>query len=155
MTWLVDAEPIATTLATRRARLGAFVIDQVIALVTFGMARLLAFTVIGVLAYLSVFAVNIVQIILLGTRGQTFGKMILRIAIVDRIDKMPPGYVRVFLIRQLPLVVVSFFVPVLMIPYLLVDGLPIFTSSRRCIHDLLAGTIVIDSLPDTATANSL
>jgi hypothetical protein len=74
--------------------------------------------------------------------------MILKIAIVDRIDKTPPGFVRAALIRQLPLMVVSLFTPTFTLVYLLVDGSPIFASSRRCLHDRLAGTIVVDAAHD-------
>jgi len=156
MTWLIDTEPIVTTLATRRSRFAAFLIDQVIGLATLWIARYLAVTVLGVLAYVCMVAVNIAQIILLGRRGQTFGKMILKIAIVDRFDKTPLGYVRAALIRQLPLFAVSLFVPPLALPYLLIDGAPIFASSRRCVHDRLVGTIVIDVPPaDTSQTLSL
>ena len=88
------------------------------------------------------------QIILLGTRGQTIGKMLIKIAIVDKIDKTPPGFVRAALIRQLPTMILTTFLPRLAGVYLLVDSAFIFGSARRCVHDYLAGTVVVESAPN-------
>jgi uncharacterized RDD family membrane protein YckC len=137
-----DTEPIAATLAARSTRLLAFLIDQVIGAGALLLLKLVAVSIGGVLVWVVLMALNVVQIILVSTRGQSIGKMMMRIAIVDGIDKVPPGFVRAGLIRTIPLMVVSVVVPVLTLPYLVVDALPIFTSSRRCIHDHLAGTIV-------------
>jgi uncharacterized RDD family membrane protein YckC len=73
---------------------------------------------------------------------------VVKVAIVDKTDKAPPGFVRAALIRQLPLMVINLFLPAWTLPCLLLDVLPIFGSARRCIHDRVAGTIVIDVLPD-------
>jgi uncharacterized RDD family membrane protein YckC len=144
MTWPPYGEPIPTTLATRRVRLLAFLIDQLLALAAASLSRMLALSVVGVLAYVCLVAFAIVQIILVGTRGQTIGKMLLKIAIVDRIDKVPPGFVRAALIRQLPLMVVSFFTPTFTLIYLFVDGSTVFATPRRCVHDYIAGTVVVN-----------
>jgi uncharacterized RDD family membrane protein YckC len=111
MSWLVDSEPFSTTLATRDARFIAFLIDQILGLAANSIARILAQSAIGALSYVCLMAFSIVQIILVGTRGQTIGKLILRIAIVDYVDRTPPGFVRAALIRQLPLMVVFLFTP--------------------------------------------
>ena len=137
-----DTEPIVATLAARSSRFLAFVIDQVIGAGALLLLKLMAFSVGGVLAWIALMALNVVQIILVSTRGQSIGKMIMRIAIVDRIDKIPPGFVRAGLIRTVPLLAVSLFIPKLALPYLVVDSLPVFMSSRRCVHDYLAGTVV-------------
>ena len=84
----------------------------------------------------------------LDNAGQTIGKLILKIAIVDHIDGMPPGFVRAALIRQLPLMVVSLFTPAFILGYLFVDGSLIFRPPRRCVHDYIAGTIVINVTSD-------
>jgi uncharacterized RDD family membrane protein YckC len=149
MAWLLDAQTVETTLASRRIRLGVFLFDQTLAATMLVVARSFAHNLLGVLAYLAMVGLNILQIILLGTRGQTIGKMILNIAVVDHVDKMPPGFVRAGLIRQLPIMIVSLFTPALTVFYLILDGAPIFTSSRRCRHDYLAGTVVITVIPDT------
>ena len=154
MAWLLDAQTVETTLASRRIRLGAFLFDQTLAATMLVVARSFAHNLLGVLAYLAMVGLNILQIILLGTRGQTIGKMILNIAVVDHVDKMPPGFVRAGLIRQLPIMIVSLFTPALTVFYLILDGAPIFTSSRRCLHDYLAGTVVITLIPDTAAPST-
>jgi uncharacterized RDD family membrane protein YckC len=150
MAWLLDAQTVETTLASRRIRLGVFLFDQTLAATMLVVARSFAHNALGVLAYIAMGGLNVAQIILLGTRGQTIGKMILNIDVVDHIDKMPPGFVRAALIRQLPIMIVGLFAPALTLVYLILDGAPIFTSSRRCLHDYLAGTVVITLIPDTA-----
>jgi uncharacterized RDD family membrane protein YckC len=154
MAWLLDAQTVETTLASRRIRLGAFLFDQTLAATMLVVARSFAHNLLGVLAYIAMVGLNVVQIILLGRRGQTIGKMILNIAVVDHVDKMPPGFVRAGLIRQLPLMIVSLFTPALTLVYLILDGAPIFTSSRRCLHDHLAGTVVIAVIPDIGTPST-
>jgi uncharacterized RDD family membrane protein YckC len=73
--------------------------------------------------------------------GQTIGKRIMGIAIVNNNNKVP-GYNRIIGLRYLPFYLVS------QIPGLstlaLVDVLFIFRGDRRCLHDMLAGTRVID-----------
>jgi uncharacterized RDD family membrane protein YckC len=141
--WIVDPDAVSSTLSKRGTRLTAFLIDQAIGITAFWLAGRVT-GAIAFLSYIGLFGVSVFQIILLGTRGQTIGKMVLRIAIVDRFDKTSPGFVRAALIRQLPLMVISVFTPAFALVYLIVDGLPMFFASRRCIHDRLAGTIVID-----------
>lgn len=148
MTWLLDAQTAETTLASRRIRLGAFIFDQTLGATTLLVARSFAHNILGVMAYIGMVGLNVFQIILLGTRGQTIGKMILSIAVVDHIDKVPPGFVRAGLIRQVPLMIVNLFAPALTLVYLVLDGAPIFTSWRRCIHDYVAGTIVVKVISD-------
>ncbi len=141
--WIVDPEAVSSTLSKRGTRLAAFAIDQAIGFTAFWLTGRLTGAV-AFLSYIGLFGVSVFQIILLATRGQTIGKMVLRIAIVDRFDKTSPGFVRAALIRQLPLMLISAFTPALALVYLIVDGLPMLFASRRCIHDRLAGTIVID-----------
>lgn len=83
-----------------------------------------------------------IQIYLLVTRGQTLGKMMLGIKIVNFEDGLNPGFVKVVLLR---LIVNGFIgaVPFLGLIYTLVDTLFIFREDRRCIHDLIAGTMVV------------
>jgi uncharacterized RDD family membrane protein YckC len=73
--------------------------------------------------------------------GQTIGKRIMGIAIVNQADKVP-GYNRIIGLRYLPFYTVG------QLPWIsslaLVDILFIFREDHRCLHDLLAGTRVID-----------
>lgn len=84
----------------------------------------------------------IYQLVMLYRHGQTLGKKILGIKIV-RSDGSRAGLGRIVLLRYL--------VPGLigLIPYVgfffsLVDPLFIFGDEKRCVHDLLADTIVVD-----------
>ena len=139
--WIVDPDAISSTLSKRRTRAGAFLIDQTIAACAISAGYVSG---VGVLSSISLVVMGAIQLFLVATRGQTIGKMILKIVIVDQFDKNPPGFVRAALIRQLPLMLINSFAPTFTLVYLVVDGLPIFSASRRCIHDRLAGTIVID-----------
>lgn len=84
----------------------------------------------------------IYQIYLLSTRGQTLGKKFLGIRIVRFEDEGNPGFVKVFLLRAF---VNGLFgaVPFVGGIYSLVDICFIFRDDKRCIHDLLAGTKVV------------
>jgi len=88
----------------------------------------------------------IVQIVLLSIRGQTIGKMMLGIQVVRYDDEENPGFLRAVVLRS--------FVPGLIggIPYLgmlfsLLDALFIFRADRRCLHDHIADTKVVERKP--------
>lgn len=83
-----------------------------------------------------------VQIYFLTTRGQTLGKMMLGIKIVNFDDEQNPGFVKAFLLRLFVNGLIGA-VPFLGLAYTLADILFIFRDDRRCIHDLLAGTKVV------------
>ena len=80
--------------------LGLFIIVFLAGVVSFGLGgwgRLL-----GLLALIPVYlAVLIVQMILLAMRGQTIGKIIMRIRIVDSVTGAHPGWARLILLRTL------------------------------------------------------
>lgn len=84
-----------------------------------------------------------VQLYLLSKHGQTIGKRVIGIKIVREVDNGLPGLVKVCLLRSL--------VPNLLygIPYAgaviwLADMLFIFRDDRRCLHDLIAQTKVVN-----------
>ena len=86
------------------------------------------------------------QCIWISTRGQSIGKRIMGVRIVKSADCEPPGFVSGILMRA--------FVPGLVgsVPYIggvfsLADILFIFASDHRCLHDMMAGTIVIVGQP--------
>ena len=78
---------------------------------------------------------------LLATRGQTVGKLLTKIRIV-RSDGTRASFGRLVGLRFL---LNSFLalIPVVGTIYALVDVLFIFRAERRCIHDLIADTIVV------------
>ena len=148
------AESGPGALASRGSRLGAAVIDVLIAMVTFGLVAwltpinifkpspgsalwlmLLENTVLGFVLFLAVHGY------LLADRGQTVGKMLTKIRIV-RSDGSKASFGRIVGMRYLPTSVLAS-VPVVGGLYGLVDTLMIFRASRRCLHDVIADTIVV------------
>lgn len=148
-------------LAGRGTRLGAVIIDSLIIMVplllaivpvmmaagaagaglggadAFGVGAIIAIA-IGSLGFLALFIVNLVM---LHRTGQTIGKRLLNVKIV-RTDGSRAGLTRIFFLRM--------FVPGLIggLPFIgyvfsIVDPLFIFQESRRCVHDLIADTIVV------------
>ncbi len=118
-------------------------------LVNFGDDFFLALAfVIGItlLAFLVVF---IVQMVLLATRGQTIGKIIMKIRIVDAQTGAHPGWARLILLRTIVNGLISGALNVIPVVgqglgglYFIIDSLFIFRSDHRTIHDLIAGTRV-------------
>ncbi|MGY1521775.1 RDD family protein [Luteimonas sp. A482] len=144
-----------TNLAGRGERLGAAIIDTLILLVIlvplmfvggywqvamsgggeipFGTALLWA--AVGFAVFVAV------QWVPLNANGQTWGKRMLGIRIVDMDgDKPPIG--RLIGLRYLPVQLVTN-VPVVGMVLALVNVLLIFRGDRRCGHDLIAGTQVV------------
>ena len=84
-----------------------------------------------------------VQIFLLVTRSQTIGKYFLKTQIVDFNTGMPADFVHCFLLRLLVNGLISA-IPCVGFIYSIVDICFIFREDRRCVHDLLAQTCVVD-----------
>lgn len=78
---------------------------------------------------------------LLATRGQTIGKLLLKVRIV-RSDGSRASLLRILGLRFLPTTVISL-IPLIGGLYAVVDSLLIFRESRRCLHDNIADTIVV------------
>ena len=77
----------------------------------------------------------------MGIRAQTIGKMLLQIRIVD-MQGVRGSFARIVLLRELPGWIANVTTGTGLI-YALVDVLLIFRRSRRCMHDLIAGTQVV------------
>jgi len=92
----------------------------------------LRLTVLAVLAYL------LVQGWLLAVAGQTLGKRLLKLRVVDKDSGEGAGFKRVVLLRLL-LQEALRGVPL----YPIVDGLFILRKDRRCLHDWMARTRVV------------
>jgi uncharacterized RDD family membrane protein YckC len=89
-------------------------------------------------------ALQIYQIVLLSHRGQTIGKRMTNVRIVRMLDEGQSGFVQAWLPRE--------FVPLLIgvVPFVgrffgLADVLMIFRADRRCIHDMIASTKVVEA----------
>lgn len=99
--------------------------------------------ILGVVCFI---ALGIYQLILLATRGQSIGKRILGIRIVTHETGQSPGGVKAILLRGfLPGLISN--IPLVGGIFSLVNILFIFREDRRCIHDLIAGTVVVKGHP--------
>ena len=142
-------------LAGRWTRLGATLIDAVVAGLAFGLIALVSpFNVFKPAATSSGVWVLMLQNLVIGfilfllihgyliaTRGQTVGKALLKIRIV-RSDGSPASFGRIVGLRYLTTSVLAS-IPVIGTVYGLLDVLLIFRASRRCLHDNIADTIVV------------
>ena len=145
------AASVKEVLASRSARLAAVMIDFVCALlITLPLLSAAIFVSaseqnaavggLGIMASLAGLVVlGIVQASYIVREGQTIGKKVMKIRIVDHVDGQIPHWTRVLgmryllnaALRQIPL-------------YVLVDVLFIFGAEQRCVHDYLARTKVIE-----------
>lgn len=153
--------PVESDLESRKAsrgrRLGAALLDGVISLVWLipfvlgammaagvrqgikSAGPMLAVMALGLILLVALVAINFV---LVYRHGQTIGKRTLAIAMVrSNGDRM--GLARYIFLRLLPVSLLGA-IPVVGRFAGLVDVLLIFGAERRCLHDLIADTIVID-----------
>lgn len=150
---LPQSQP-ASELASPWARLAAVIIDGLIY-----AAVVIVFVIITALtsspgqsdeefplalilaAAVAVIVLFIIQMVLLGTRGQTIGKIVMNIRIVDVQTGDHPGWTRLVLLRAIVNGILTS-IPFLGFIYFLVDSLFIFRPDHRTIHDLYSGTRV-------------
>ncbi len=91
-------------------------------------------------AYLIIGLAFFIQGYYLSTLGQTFGKKVMKIKVVRYDNKRNGGFITNVSIRFVLGVLLLGMIPF----YPLVDFLFIFREDKRCIHNLIAGTCVID-----------
>lgn len=145
--------------ASLSRRLRAFIIDTFIGVVIAIPAFLLIFialpenrgqepnAILLLIAFgwiiLTAIGLMVANLYLLYTRSQTVGKMLVKIQIVNYEDGQPADLVRTFLLRGIVNSLIGG-IPCIGHIYSLVDILYIFGEEHRCIHDLIAKTIVVD-----------
>lgn len=153
-----DADDLESRKASRGKRLGAALLDGLVNLVWLapavigwvlqvnaareGLTSSHTSAVLYVLAILLALAVIVVNCVMLAQSGQTIGKRALEIAVV-RGDGSPITLVRYIFLRVIPVGLLGM-IPVVGRLVGLVDPLLIFGKERRCLHDLIADTIVVD-----------
>ena len=138
-------------LAGRGTRLGAVIVDGLIFMIPgvfagFGFAALRHAGGIGiamVVGLIGLIVLVIINLVMLHRSGQTIGKRLLGVKIV-RTNGDRAGLTRIFFLRSL---VPGLFgsIPLAGPVFTIVDSLFIFRESRRCVHDLIADTIVIQA----------
>ncbi len=88
-------------------------------------------------------ALLIAQIYLLATRSQTVGKLMMKTQIYDIQTGRPADPVKTILLRAFVNGLIGA-IPCVGPIYSIVDILFIFREDHRCLHDMIAGTIVVD-----------
>jgi len=84
---------------------------------------------------------SLLQLVLLWTRSQTVGKIVMRIRIDEHHRAGRAGPIKTVLIRGFVVGLISS-LPIVGIFFILLNPLFIFGRDKRCLHDLLAGTVV-------------
>ena len=136
-------------LASRPARLGAVLADSLFAIMAIAPIYILGLSILdsspqvefmrGVITGLVVYLLMNGYFLL--KRGQTLGKMLFRTRVVDAKSGEIVSFWRVFVLRWLAWQL-TWLIPLINL-VCLIDLLFIFNRQRRCLHDYLAGTIVI------------
>jgi uncharacterized RDD family membrane protein YckC len=86
----------------------------------------------------------IYEAVLLSAHGQTLGKRIMRIRVVNYHSGDNPGFLGAIVLRIFVPFVIEAVLGPLCIIFLLADICFIFGDERRCLHDMLAGTTVVE-----------
>jgi uncharacterized RDD family membrane protein YckC len=127
------------SLAGRGQRLLAYVLDAAFILVAESPLFLAhKFPPLFLIAIWALLIVMVIQFVFLSMYGQTIGKMLVKIKIVLIKTRKNGGLVTNVLLRT----IVSGLLGIIPL-YGLFDILMIFRDDRRCIHDLIARTIVV------------
>ena len=119
-------------------------VAKIIDVILFGVAVavvVISFAIddgLGGLSLLTLLAIPIAQAVLLSKHGQTIGKRALDIRIVQASSGQNGGFVPNVLLRAWLNALIGI-IPL----YGLIDVLLIFREDKRCIHDLIAGTRVV------------
>ncbi|WP_419194000.1 RDD family protein [Novipirellula herctigrandis] len=182
----IETPPLANTpdstlsgengvLAKRFTRFAAAIVDGILAMLFLvplqfmtGYASRISTGAVGLVEQLMMIAVGYGIFVLfhgylLATRGQTIGKFLTNIQIVDVESERLASVKHVFVYRYLwllPLTIIVAIVPgfaddILVNLVALVDVLFIFRQDRRCLHDLIASTKVVEYLPNRPSVNAI
>lgn len=89
--------------------------------------------------------VTAIQLGLVAAYGQTIGKMLLKIKIVDIETGQKATFVRSVIIRSILFKYIGYLISNLLL--LMVDFVSLFTKNNRTLHDRLAKTIVVNAKP--------
>jgi uncharacterized RDD family membrane protein YckC len=135
-------------LASRWNRLAAAIIDGLCGAVPYGLVAIGDPPApVQILGMGALFALIGYQIYLSATRGQTIAKRLLGIRVVRK-DTMENGGFVVNVLKRGFVTGLLNFIP----GFFLVDSLFIFREDRRCVHDFIAGTVVVVGQPPAPAA---
>jgi len=137
-------------LASRWARLGASLIDFGVWTLTIAVAFAPMYVqystspeALSVFSIITVITVLYINLSLIYKHGQTIGKKMLDIAIVD-MEGRQATFRRIVFFRSIPITLLTA-IPFLGSIITVINGLMIFKGDKRCMHDLIADTQVINA----------
>lgn len=150
-----DAPTAELELADRGTRLAAAIVDGLLFAAIGVLAAILipamagdgqnvnelAMGLVGLVVVLGVLALLVVNLLLLHRYGQTIAKRWLKIRVLRSSGERVELW-RFIVLRWLPVSLLGA-IPVIGYVVSLVDALMIFRSDYRCLHDLIADTIVV------------
>ena len=93
--------------------------------------------------WLTEFLIIGVQITMLVNQGQTIGKKIMKIAIVENKTNEHPSVFKLIVLRTI-LPIIPFIIPILGISLLAINLAWALGDEQRCLHDFIAGTAVVE-----------
>jgi len=85
----------------------------------------------------------LVQLYLAATRSQSIGKFLVKTQMLDSETRQPAGFFKTVIMRIFICGLIRL-IPIFGWVYLVVDFCFLFRSDRRCVHDMIAGTVVVD-----------
>jgi uncharacterized RDD family membrane protein YckC len=145
-----------TELASRGARFGGAMIDALIGgLIVYPLMYVSGFldkSMAGTVTTMEAIGFAIVSFLgflalhgyLLAKHGQTIGKRLVKTRIVSVEDGAILPFGKVIALRYLPISIATQ-IPVVGVLLGFVDALFVFRNDRRCVHDLIAGTKVVNA----------
>ena len=126
-------------LAGRGERFRAFLVDALLGAIFYALMKYQPFGLLAAaLGAVGFVALLIGQWVLLATQGQTVGKKLVGLRIV-RLDTGNNGGFTTNVLLRTWLNGVLCLIPL----YFLADSLFVYREDRRCLHDLIAGTMVV------------
>ena len=148
------SEDINVDLASRWSRLGASIVDTIVMMViifplmfafglfeTFTQGQEPPFIYTLGMGLVSIVAFFVINIKFLKDNGQTIGKKVLGIKIVDMAGVKPP--VGNHILKRYLAYFTPNYIPVIGGFLSMINVLFVFRKDKRCIHDLIAGTQVV------------
>ena len=101
------------------------------------------FALVWLSAMVPILAVVVVNLVLLSRNGQTIAKRMFGIKVL-RTDGSPCSVLRIIFMRWLPVTLLGM-LPIIGYASGLIDALMIFGQQQRCLHDLIADTMVVQA----------
>ena len=156
------ALPAENSQAPIKSRILASLIDLSIGVLALLLAKFTllqslgnALSILGVFVSVAiVLGVIVYQAVSLSSTGQTVGKRMMQLRVVNFYNDSNPGFVKAVVVRWwLPSLIYP--IPYIGWAFWLADVSFLFKKDHRCLHDLLAGTKVVQLATDDCQSMSV